>query len=129
MHGEWLRRHGGGGVLLAAVPEVLHARVADALASRFRRLAALPTDPAPCLAAVRTLLDGGATLVCGGTAAADGFRPSLFVHVRLSTALAEALAQPAPVLGLAPLEPEWAAWQSLRDRYRCLAWGVDPTIQ
>ena len=110
------------GVLLAGVPERLHAPVAEALRRRFTRLAPLPDPREAGQLAVRTLLDGGGTLVCGGTTAPDGFQPSLFIHLRLSVSLVAALEHPAPVLGLAALEPEQSAWQELLGHHRCLQW-------
>ena len=109
-------------LMLLAVPELRHAAVAEALRSRFSKLTEPATASSAATAAVRTLLDGGATLVCGGTTGPAGFQPSLFVHLRLSRELAAALEFPAPVLGLAPLEPTSAAWQDLLRRYRCLHW-------
>lgn len=126
MAAVWEREHGRGGVLLAGVPERRHAALVDALRRRFARLEPVPGDPAAGRDAVRTLLDGGATLVCGGTADSAGFRPSLFAHLRLSAALAEALGRPAPVLALAPREPQAAAWQALLARYDCLTWQSHP---
>jgi len=122
--GAWQQRHLVGGVLLAAVPEALHARVTEGLTTRFRRLPSTRERVPDALAAVRTLLDGGATLVSGGTEVDQGFQPALFVHVRLSPALADALARPAPVLALAPLEPQAAAWHALCGRHHCLVWGT-----
>ena len=118
----WRSGHARTGVLLMAVPERHHAAMTEALHSRFGRLEPVPAPGDAADAAVRTLLDGGATLVCGGTNGSTGFQPSLFVHLRLSSALVEALEQPAPVLALASLEPESAAWEDLLRRDRCLRW-------
>ncbi len=118
----WRAQHDRGGVLLVAVPERRHAALTEALHSRFLRLEAQPDEAGAGRSAVQTLLDGGATLVCGGTTGPTGFQPSLFVHLRLSSALVEALERPAPVLALASLEPESATWEDLLRRNRCLRW-------
>ena len=124
----WEARRGAVGVLLAAVPEGLHAAVAEGLRRRFARLEPLPDPEGAGPAAVRLLLDGGGTLVCGGSASPDGFQPSLFVHLRLSAPLVDALDRPAPVLGLAALEPERAAWQELLRRHPAATWGADDDL-